>query len=88
MPGRLQFRSRSPHSVKAIALHFIALLMGSFAGLSPATAQIIPDSSLPNNSVVVPNGNSITIQGGTESGVNLFHSFSEFSVPTNTEAFF
>ncbi|MCT7977782.1 S-layer family protein [Laspinema olomoucense] len=89
MPGRLQSRSRSQHSVKAIALWcFTALSMGCFARLSPATAQILPDSTLPNNSVLLPNDNSITIEGGTESGVNLFHSFSEFSVPTNTEAFF
>jgi filamentous hemagglutinin family protein len=48
-------------------------------------SQVVPDSTLPTNSTVTPQGE---INGGTTAGTNLFHSFSQFSIPTNGRAWF
>jgi filamentous hemagglutinin family protein len=51
-------------------------------------AQIIPDTTLPNSSVVTPFGTTDVITGGTTTGTNLFHSFEQFSVLTGNTAYF
>ncbi len=53
-----------------------------------AQAEIIEDKTLPNNSTVTFSRNTFLIEGGTEVGKNLFHSFSHFSLPTNNTAYF
>ena len=56
---------------------------------STCTAQILPDGSLPINSVVEDGVNSTKIiSGGTTSGNNLFHSFEQFTIPTGGSAYF
>ena len=65
----------------------IASLFASLNGQS-TLAQIVPDATLPIDSIVAPNGDTFAIDGGTTAGTNLFHSFSAFSVPTSAEAFF
>lgn len=59
----------------------------SFQG-SAAIAQIIPDATLPLNSQVAPGCTVCPIEGGTIRGNNLFHSFTQFSIPTGGQALF
>jgi filamentous hemagglutinin family protein len=56
-------------------------------GIDRVQAQVIPDGTLPT-AVTTPNNLDFTINGGTRSGNNLFHSFSQLSVPTGGSALF
>ena len=61
--------------------------LGCLSAISEiAYAQVIPDGTV--NTQVNQNGNVSEIFGGETRGNNLFHSFQEFSVDIDNEAFF
>ena len=64
------------------------LLLFWLGTIAPATAQIIPDRTLPNNTQVVQEGDRFVITEGTQAGSNLFHSFQDFSLGTGETATF
>ena len=67
----------------------VGLTMGGMGAIAPvALAQIVPDDTLPTPSITDPGCTVCTIDGGTQQDNNLFHSFSEFSVPTDGAAIF
>ncbi|MBW4627039.1 MAG: filamentous hemagglutinin N-terminal domain-containing protein [Brasilonema octagenarum HA4186-MV1] len=52
-------------------------------------AQVIPDATLPAGELSQVTGNpNVQIDGGARRGGNLFHSFSQFSIPTGGSAYF
>jgi filamentous hemagglutinin family protein len=66
----------------AIGLPFASLLVATL----PVLAQVVPDNTL--GTQVIQTGLVFGINNGTRSGSNLFHSFSQFSVPTSGVAIF
>ncbi|WP_009546814.1 filamentous hemagglutinin N-terminal domain-containing protein [Crocosphaera subtropica] len=65
-------------------LNLIILKHLSF--FSVASAQVFEDGTV--NTQVTSTNNQLVISGGTEKGNNLFHSFEQFSIPNNIEAYF
>lgn len=54
----------------------------------PAQAQIVPDGTLPQGSIVLDHETGIDISGGTIAGANLFHSFEQFGLRDGDRATF
>jgi filamentous hemagglutinin family protein len=64
----------------------VAVLMSTIVFSEPVIAQVVSDGTL--STQVIQNGKTFDIGKGIRSGNNLFHSFSQFSVPTNGSAIF
>ncbi|MDX2230573.1 MAG: filamentous hemagglutinin N-terminal domain-containing protein [Leptolyngbyaceae cyanobacterium bins.349] len=73
---------------RRLALTVGLVTLTTFITPPQANAQIVPDNTLPINSNVTPGCTNCIINGGTERGVNLYHSFREFSIPTGGSAWF
>lgn len=54
----------------------------------PSYAQVVPDQTLANPSQLTNQDNQIQIDGGTQAGGNLFHSFQDFSIPPDRQVHF
>ncbi|KAF3889502.1 MULTISPECIES: two-partner secretion domain-containing protein [Nostocales] len=84
----------SRHILYKISFKFVKqFTVTFFIAINPAMAiaQISPDSTLSNPTVVTSGttpGLDFVITGGTQVGNNLFHSFTTFSVPTGGSGIF
>ncbi|MBH8578135.1 filamentous hemagglutinin N-terminal domain-containing protein [Nostocaceae cyanobacterium CENA369] len=58
------------------------------SSINCASAQITPDGTLPNKTSVTAIDDISIIEGGTQAGKNLFHSFEQFSVLSRHTAYF
>ena len=67
---------------------WLSIIFCSLSPIAPSNAEIVPDATLPVNTTVIVNDNNNFIQGGTQAGNNLFHSFREFSLLKGETAFF
>lgn len=66
---------------------FYLLILSSWTTVSAVNAQVISDGTLSTSTTSTDNQNFV-IENGDRTGNNLFHSFSEFSIPTNGSAIF
>ena len=74
--------------VSIVSLALVA--QSAFTQAISAQNAIAPDSTLPTNTLINfnPTNKTYTITGGTQVGVNQFHSFRDLGIPTNNTVHF
>ena len=72
--------------MKRVLFGSVMVLVNTIAIGDRAIAQVVPDNTL--GTQVTQTGTTFEINNGMRSGNNLFHSFSQFSVPTGGSAIF
>jgi filamentous hemagglutinin family protein len=72
--------------MKRVFFGAVAVLLNTIVLNEDAIAQVVPDNTVGTTTNL--NGMEVEINNGTRSGNNLFHSFSQFSVPTGSSAIF
>jgi filamentous hemagglutinin family protein len=72
--------------MKRVLFGSVVVLIGTIAIGDRVIAQVVPDNTL--GTQVTQTSNVFEINNGMRSGNNLFHSFSQFSIPTNGSAIF
>jgi filamentous hemagglutinin family protein len=73
--------------IRLIAVLALALPIG-FTLPASVRAQIVPDATLPQPSILTVEETLQRISGGTSAGGNLFHSFDRFNVSIDETAYF
>jgi filamentous hemagglutinin family protein len=88
-------RSPFPAKMQAKQLSLLLLPLATLCHANQTFAQIVPSTGtrtpVADNTLgtqVNNNGNNFNITGGLQRGQNLFHSFQDFSIPTNGAANF
>ncbi|CAA9356016.1 Putative hemagglutinin-related protein, partial [uncultured Leptolyngbya sp.] len=92
-PSQVERHERAAgNSMNRSPLHVWVLtssLLSIWLCTPPLTAQVVPDATLFVEERSLVSGNStVQIDGGARRGGNLFHSFSQFSIPTGSSAYF
>ncbi len=72
--------------------HRLLLLLAGLGslplGMVPLRAQVLPSTGFRDLGTTVSGGSAAVIQGGTQRGGNLFHSFQRFDLPPGSSASF
>lgn len=80
-------KHRSISLTERFAISFASVVLAIVSSGNYAWGQVASDDTLGSN-VTSPIPGAFLINGGTSRGINLFHSFREFSVPSNGIAYF
>ncbi|NEO87601.1 MAG: DUF4347 domain-containing protein, partial [Spirulina sp. SIO3F2] len=88
MNRQIQLSQPTTHTIQQVGLGVLLTLKIWSINFEPVLAQSITAAPDGTGTVITIDGNTYHIEGGTQSGTNLFHSFQEFGLKTGEIADF